>query len=419
MKKFKNISSAEEMREYLINCLNRHNEDEYLLHYSSLETVINIFETGYFWLGDYNYMNDLFERELLNQCQCDGTLFYMCFSKGSESLAMYKMYGKGKSSVVLKIPIPVMREIISNAGHKERVGGIDDDGKESAFIRKINIVENEIVSKNTVETRLYCTDIAYINPYNNKLKCGKENNELIETPLNSNELVGMLKYDCWEYEQEVRLYGNVIDLPKSIKKLAVKLPKDFKGKVKVILGPEFDKELYHENLVYLRRLGIICENSIYDGWYKETNNKIASWNKYLLEDDYINKSFSGKDPWGGKLYIKIEDYRNGELIWKWKNIFNEGRKKHIIEEDIHTIIDYDFVGHYEINHRKRISKDEKEYLSYCYSGSILLVENKIIVTFNSGGTCNYLLGGAGAAGYNYSGSWRMGINLLSILTEEV
>ena len=97
MKQFDKITKSAEMRDFLRDCLNRYPDDMYLLHYSSIETVINILESGYFWLNDYNQMNDLFEKELLNQNDYDGNLFYMCFSKGDESLAMLKCMEKERN----------------------------------------------------------------------------------------------------------------------------------------------------------------------------------------------------------------------------------------------------------------------------------------------------------------------------------
>ena len=90
----------------------------------------------------------------------------------------------------------------------------------------------------------------------------------------------------------------------------------------------------------------------------------------------------------------------------------------IIEVQLATILNDDYIGHYEINIRKKISKDEKEYLSYSYGGSIQLVDNKVLISFNEGGICNYVLGGSGASGYNDAGVGRMGMNLLAILTEK-
>lgn len=416
MKQFDKITKTEEMKEYLRDCLNRYPDDSFLFHYTDIETVINIIESGYLWLNDYNQMNDLFEKELLNQRDYDGNLFFICFSRGEESLAMYKMYGKGKGSAIIKIPVSVIKDILSYAWHGEYADGIDDDGEYYSCIRKTSVVDNGRVLKKTVNTGLYCTDIAYLNPYDSVLKYEDKRNNKIISPLNSEELVGMVKYNCWEYEREVRLYGRIIDFSNSINKIAIKLPDDICKKVQVILGPVFDKESYKEQLFYLRRLGVVYNNSIYDGLYKESNIRMASWREYHLFD-YIHKKYEGDDPWEGKLSIYLKDFRNGELIWKWENIFNDGRKRRKIEVELSTILDNDYIGHYEISKRERISKDEKEYLSYEYGGSIQLVDSKVLITFNNGGLYSYVSGGGGASGYGGSGGWRMGMNLLSILTE--
>ena len=283
-------------------------------------------------------------------------------------------------------------------------------------IRKTSVVNNGRVLKKTVTTGLYCTDIAYVNPYDSVLKYEDKKNNKIISPLNSEDLVGMVKYNCWEYEREVRLYGRLIDFSNSINKIAIKLPDDICKKVQVILGPIFDKKSYKEQLFYLRRLGVVYNNSIYDGLYKETNNRMTLWREYQIFD-YIHKKYEGDDPWGGKLSVYLKNYQNDKLIWKWENIFYDGRKKRKIEVELNTILDNDYIGHYEISTRERISKDEKEYLSYEYGGSIQLVDSKVLITFNNGGLYSYVSGGGGSFGYGGTGGWRMGMNLLSILTE--
>ncbi len=407
------------MQDYLMQAVNSCNERYKpfsLSHYTNIENIINILESGYIWLSDYNNMNDLFEKELLNRCDCDGNLFYLSFSKTEESLAMYKMYGNGESSVILRIPSDLIEEMMSSSYHGEYAGGADDDGAFPSYRRKINIVKNGLTTEECTYALLFCTDIVYLDPYSGTLIYQGLKNDKISCALKSEYLVGSIKYLCWEYEKEVRLSAKILDSTGPIERVAIKLPSDFSKRINVILGPEFDEDKYHDMLFELRRHGVLCQNSVYDNMYRDPRAKRSSSNDIFIQN-YIGCTYSGFDSWGDRFTIFVESVKNGIMSWKWINEIDVDDRKISISIDMKTYLDSDLCSHYEIDHREYIYEDPKAYLRYSYSGVIQLVENKVLVTYNSGQLYSYLYGGSGADGYFGTGAWRMGANLLTELQE--
>lgn len=162
--------------------------------------------------------------------------------------------------------------------------------------------------------------------------------------------------------------------------------------------------------------GVLCQNSVYDNMYRDPRAKRSSSNDIFIQN-YIGCTYSGFDSWGDKFTIFVESVKNGIMSWKWINDIDVDDRKISISIDMKTYLDSDLCSHYEIDHREYIYEDPKAYLRYSYSGVIQLVENKVLVTYNSGQMYSYLYGGSGADGYFGTGAWRMGANLLTELQE--
>lgn len=60
-------------------------------------------KNGYMRLGSCADMNDAFETAVLDRHGLLRKLFYACFTKVDESLAMYKLYGIDQDSVIFRI----------------------------------------------------------------------------------------------------------------------------------------------------------------------------------------------------------------------------------------------------------------------------------------------------------------------------
>ena len=416
---FEKITNSEDMNEYLESTANSIGDKDDIVysHYTDISSALSIFSSGTLWLNSYSHMNDIFEKELLDRSTKKGKYFFISLSRTNESLALYNIYGMKESSVVLMIPQEVfvcdIREILDS----EHKGGIDDDSRSGSYIRNVEVFCYDGSQISEIETCLSLLNVVYCNPYDNSLSIEGKCNSNIISPLKEDSLAGLVKYDCWEYEKETRFCAEVLgeNMP-SLAKLSIDLPKDFCNKVKVILGPGFNKEKYYDELIELKRLGVLYENSVYDGFFKDTI-RIRRPEKQQLIEEYTSKKYEGNDPWEGKLSIEIKRCFEHKIDIVWENDFETDGVIRSVSERLLLDIDEDLVSRYDIRCKLPISDDDNEYLSYSYSGTIQLVDKKVLISFNSGEVYYYTFGGSGSDTYCGSGSWRMGSNRLVILNQ--
>ncbi len=419
MKRFEIIKNAEDMDEYLESSANEIDMDNPIIysHYTDIKCALNIFSSKTIWLSSYKRMNDLFEKEILDRSDKNENFFFISLSRAEESLAMYKMYGNKESSVVLKIPDNFFVCSIRNHLKSDCKNGADDDSRSGSYVRNVDLINyNNITIKNVLAS-LSMENVIYCDPYDNSLNMSGYKNTRIISPLKQNALAGHVKYKCWDYEQETRFCARIVDdVTKPIEKVIVKLPSCLCNEVRVVLGPGFNKEKYYNELIELRRLGVLYHNSVYDGFFKDTKYpKRFSVMRYY--EEYYRKTFCGNDPWGGKLIITILYCDENKLELEWLNKFKDGSKPRNISKILELDLNDDLISQYDICCKLRINKNQNEYFSYSYSGTIQLVDGKVLVSFNSGECYSYLFGAAGSNSYCGGGSWRMGNNLLAILEE--
>ncbi len=213
---FKDLTTTKEIRKFLLNFFSRTGgkklEDCYLYHYSKLSNIGKIISGGYIWLSSPDSMNDSFEKEIINLSKGKEKLYYNCFSRTEENIAMYRMYAKEPEGAVLCISYKDARQIIAEI---EKT----DSGKQLAYI-----VRNEEVTDETVEVNVFWGAVAYKGLHSDALKCGSVRNNKIKKPLTSPDLAGLIKLNGWGYENEVRLFATTnADLAPD-EKLAIKIP---------------------------------------------------------------------------------------------------------------------------------------------------------------------------------------------------
>ncbi len=428
MGKFENIKNEELLCEYLRESYSRleaGSDGMNLSHYTTISRLLNILKTGYLWLGDYRNMNDPFEKKLLDRNNYARNLYFTSFSRAEESLAMYKIYNgdNPESSVVLQISFDVFEKIMSYACHGEYAGGVDDDGEFPQYNRKLHIVKmnSAEVIKRTIYSSVYAAEIAYLDP---KTGCvyfdGRKNSHFI-SPLRCKKLAGLIKYKCWDFEQEVRLCAMVSEPLDNGEVVAIKLPRNFCKKIKVVLGPGFDETKYKEELFELRLLGVVFQNSVYEGYYTNFargRDLSDSFVQKLHLNDYINKLFSGVDPWGEKLSVIIKGQKGNTIFLKWINSVSieDGIIDVILDKDYR--IENNFTLSFDIQEKINISDDPNEHLAYNYCGTILFAGNVVSIAFNEGNCSRYVFGGSGNENYYYTGGWRNAMNSLTVLHEE-
>ena len=205
-------------------------------------------------------MNDPFETAVLTNQGLSKRLFYTCFTKVPESLAMYKLYGIDKNSVIIKISYSDLAKFITE-------NNISND--HYSTVRQMKILRNNQSTNKYVSGELFFTAIGYIDPRSKELRTGTSINSHIKKPFLSSELAGKVKYNCWEYEEEVRLCAQLASDLDDNECLSVKVPENFDSMISIILCPGFDRVKNKRILMDLRMRDIDCQASVYDPLYTD------------------------------------------------------------------------------------------------------------------------------------------------------
>lgn len=262
---FETCKTPEDVKQYLQMVLTRPSESKdttYVFRYTKIKYLIDMLKTGYMRLGPCADMNDDFETAVLRRHGVLNRLFYACFTKVDESLAMYKLYGIDQDSVIFRISYADLEKFITEKA--------DDSGDKYAPFHNFRGLRNNIpVEGLAYRGKAYCTAVGYYDPRKNEIKSGTKENKSIHGPFNKPELAGKVKYGCWAYEDEIRLCGETETPLPDNECLAIELPSGFESMISVILCPGFDKTKNMQYLIDLQIRGINCSDSVYDPIYSD------------------------------------------------------------------------------------------------------------------------------------------------------
>lgn len=182
---FKDIKDEEELLKYLNAPLSNSGWSS-AYHYTSLETLFQIFKNKSLKVSRMNQMNDLLEYNFARDCKD----YYFCLSKGKkdayENFGMWAMYGNIKNPNKNKLSV---NEYAKNMGVK-------------IYFPKY-VLENFIKQTSGVSLRL----IGYADFVNKtetkKVRISSSGKTLEIRP--DNRFFGYLKDNSWSYEKEIRI----------------------------------------------------------------------------------------------------------------------------------------------------------------------------------------------------------------------
>jgi len=317
---FKDLKTADEIKKYLLNVLSRtggkNKNSIYLYHYTKLSSLTDILNTGFIWLGSTEKMNDYMEGEFINSVDGSNKLFFSCFSRTEENLAMYKMYAPSPDGAMMSISFALAQSIIEKL--PKTTSGIG---------KQVRIVRDNTLTDETIEADVYWAAVAYKDLHTDLLKSETVVNRQIKNPLTNNKLAGFVKLYGWEYEKEVRLCASTIRPLEPNEKIAIPLPKGIEKSISIITGPGFDKSTSKKLLANLKRKGVSIHDSEYDA---------------LVDLGYHSVIFEAER-------IKELEAENRELQEKLNRLEKEFR-----EDNEYIYPDEDFIddGYHEIKDRK-------------------------------------------------------------------
>ena len=293
MARFGDLTSATEIKEYLLDVVDRSlssDKDACIYHYTNFTSLYKILTSGYIWLGSTQKMNDYLEGEFIEAVDGSHKLYSVCFSRAEENLAMYKMYAPDPDGAMLVVPLSLAKAMINDL----------PDSEDSHKI--IRVVKNNILTEETTPADLYWTAVAYKDLHKDTLRVSTFKNEAIKNPLTEKILAGFIKLHGWEYEKEIRLVAHVYSALTDDDKVAIKLPKEFAKHFRIVTGPAFDKMLHRAEIAQLKRKGIAIHDSEYDA--------LVDLGGSIKDDE--------------KKRIRELEAENNELRYKIKKITEEG-----------------------------------------------------------------------------------------------
>ena len=242
MTAFKELRKVEEVIEYQKQVLSRTGgrtpDVARLFHYTNIDALVKMVESGYIWLTSPDNMNDALEEQLIKMSGIND-LYFSCFSRTNQNIAMFRMYASNPNGVMLSITVSDAKEMLS---------------------QKPRLVEESNVTEEEIDAELYWIGVCYKDLDSDRITTPGQENHHISTPLKA--LTGAVKLSGWEYEKEVRLCSR-----KRLfagQKLAVKLP----DSINVVLCPMFDMKKNNTKLAKLTAIGIHYESSAYDNWIR-------------------------------------------------------------------------------------------------------------------------------------------------------
>ena len=106
-KSFRECEDSKEVRHYLLSVLSRtgglSKGEAKMFHYTNISAFESMIRTNTIWLGSTLRMNDTFEGEMIQSDKGRNKLYYSCFSRSGENLAMYKMYAPSPGGIMISI----------------------------------------------------------------------------------------------------------------------------------------------------------------------------------------------------------------------------------------------------------------------------------------------------------------------------
>lgn len=226
--KFKNLTTLNDIRNFLIDRSKRHKA---YYHYTNVDALEGMLKSKTLYLSNVSRMNDLLEP-LNIPTKKWGNIYIASFSFSShESVALWSLYGNPLNKAIrIQFTQSSIQRAINNINDKKQCSNIDNS--ETYKIKNINLVDITYLNEKADSIRWNRALLSYI-------KCPEINNISKHA-----EMAGFVKNIAWEYETEVRI---IVELaakhknpPKQIKIDATPLWKS----AKILCGPYLEKEKF-------------------------------------------------------------------------------------------------------------------------------------------------------------------------------
>ena len=271
---FEKIDSPEGIALYLDHTYARTKRCNYVYHYTTLSTLVEILRGRRWHLANARNMNDQLEYSYGDPDRWKKIFFSSFMMNAKESIGMWSMYAQPwASGVKIAIPLAEMKKWIKN---KPEIFGVKEN-KENADKRFDEYRTS--VKIDGVATVLRLSAVAYSNAKDlesdetEQLTCGEAKNSVIKNAPDIPELTGYVKDKAWDYERELRLKITFSD-EFNYDRVALEVPEYIIDAMTITTGPLFEGDLREklqeeikqqtkiEHSIFTDRLFIktICDN---------------------------------------------------------------------------------------------------------------------------------------------------------------
>ena len=229
-----------------------------LYHYTTYESLLNIIDSKSFRLSKINLLNDKKEMDFGNNKE----YFILSLTGNKEYISMWSMYGK-PSGIKIRIDFP--KKPLKKCLEKSNIYE-DSELRISYFNKTAPLLT--IDKRFDVEDCTLCS-VAYLDKDKKSFKYnGKEFSDIAVTDNSLDYMSGFIKYDCWEFEKEIRVRVKAIANSKN-DYVYIKLSDELLEGIAVTFNPWMPdkfKKMIRDNL---DKKKIMCCDSSYDGQINE------------------------------------------------------------------------------------------------------------------------------------------------------
>ena len=226
---FSEIKSASALIEYL-SSKERFDDFKYVYHYTTIDKLNSIINSGYWYLGNPKNMNDQLEYSYFNSFYWDKLYFISLMVEQEESIGMWNTYGRDKrNAIIMKIPLKAIKKWLG----------------EVTTIREAKIKKGTIELGKEIDGSLFQKFLHRVSYYDARsdkkvLRVGNNKNLVFED-LYCDECIGYVKNIAWMYENEIRLRIETHERVKT-SGIAINISDDLFEDLEIILGPSFSSD---------------------------------------------------------------------------------------------------------------------------------------------------------------------------------
>lgn len=247
------VKTIDDLAEYLIGV----NRDSKLYHYTTYENLLCILNNKSFRMTSTDLLNDKKEKEFSS----GNKSFVISMTGDKEYISMWSMYGKPSG---IKIRIDFSKSEFKKCLKRENVYS-DIDLTSGYFPLTKSLVE---YTRSDVFKECSLCSVAYLERDKGHFKHNSNPfNDVAVNELSLNYLSGLVKYEAWEFEKEIR--ARVFMFEDKQDYVYLKLSDDFIDSIRVTFNPWLSPELKNAIRNDLKRYGIECRDSDYDGQIDE------------------------------------------------------------------------------------------------------------------------------------------------------